>query len=238
MTPDYAAAAHREARRDRHRPATTALPRAIPQRSAASPHARPSPIASVALSRWALVRLGKPAKAADGDTSLREQRTELLAVPLARTRSANASTPTRSTPKSLLRAPPATGGTQSCQYHRRPAHAVDQALANGSANEPGPPTANPDAPATTDAKRAKRASGAGGDRTHDRRIMRMPHSLAGFPPAPMSRQSLQHSPGAPVSHVSHCHGHWQDLARRIRRQIEMGPVMPSFCLRNVIALVS
>ena len=31
MTPDYAAAAHREARRDRHRPATAALPRAIPQ---------------------------------------------------------------------------------------------------------------------------------------------------------------------------------------------------------------
>jgi hypothetical protein len=26
----------------------------------------------------------------------------------------------------------------------------------------------------------------------------------------MSRQSPQHSPGAPVSHVSHCHAHWQD----------------------------
>ena len=137
MTPDYAATAHRKARRDRHRPATAARPWAIPQRVRLRHNAGPSPFARVASFPLGASAAGRPAKAAYGDTSLREQRTELLAVPLVRTRSPSASTPTRSAPKSLLRASPATGGTQSCRYHRRPAHAVDQALANGSANEPG-----------------------------------------------------------------------------------------------------
>src|SRR6266851_4295285 len=71
MTPDYAAAAHRKARRDRHRPATAALPWAFPQRARLRDNAGPSPFARVASFPLGARAAGRPAKAAYGDTSLR-----------------------------------------------------------------------------------------------------------------------------------------------------------------------
>src|SRR5258708_16711259 len=61
------------------------------------------------------------------------------------------------------------------------------------------------------------AGGAGGDRTHDRRIMRVMHSLAGSPTSANLAAVASALPSSPPSRDSPWHAHLQQIPWRVNR---------------------